>query len=82
MLGSYTVFAESVTKRTGKPRFKPRCVIRVNGGRNLCQNKRGHNIVVVNPENDEYESVSFDTWDRRRGREEVSVVLQNEIFFK
>jgi len=37
------------------------CVIRINGGDNLCENKRGHNVVVVNPISLEYESVSFDT---------------------
>ena len=38
------------------------CVIIVNGGDNLCENKRGHNIVVIDPETDEYESVHFDTY--------------------
>ena len=39
------------------------CVIKVNKGeKNLCENKRGHNMVVVDPVTLEYESVSFDTY--------------------
>jgi len=57
---SYDIYVESATK----PVFN-RCKIFVNGGRNLCQNKRGHNIVVINPDTNEYESVSFDTWDNK-----------------
>ena len=59
-LASYDIYVESATK----PVFN-RCKIFVNGGRNLCQNKRGHNIVVINPDTNEYESVSFDTWDNK-----------------
>ena len=38
------------------------CIITVDYGPNICQNKRGHNIVVIDPLTNEYESVSFDTW--------------------
>ena len=56
-LGSYDVHLDSSTKR-----LFSRCQIFVNGGSNLCRNKRGHNIVVIDTNTDEYESVSFDTW--------------------
>ena len=39
------------------------CIIKVNGGGNLCRNGRGHNIVVINPITREYQSVSFDTYN-------------------
>ena len=38
------------------------CIIKINNGPNICQNRRGHNIVVIDPMTDEYESVSFDTY--------------------
>jgi len=38
------------------------CIIKINGGGNICKNKRGHNVVVVDPISLEYDSVSFDTW--------------------
>ena len=34
----------------------------INGSPNLCQNKRGHNIVVIDKVKNEYESVNFDTY--------------------
>ena len=66
------VYAESAGYHGGDT-----CVINVIGGstgrlwrrlpdktlsRNLCQNSRGHNIVVVDPITEEFESVNFDTW--------------------
>jgi len=37
------------------------CVIKVNRGGNLCRNRPGHNVVVVDPVSLNYQSVSFDT---------------------
>ena len=59
--GSYSIKAESATRMPWD-----RCQIFVNKGRNLCQNKRGHNIVVIDPDTDEYQSVSFDTWGHKQ----------------
>ena len=58
--GFYSIYAESNAKW-----WQSRCQVFVNGGKNLCQNKRGHNIVVIDPDTDEYESVSFDTWESK-----------------
>jgi len=38
------------------------CEIVINGSPNLCQNNRGHNIVVIDKVKNEYESVNFDTY--------------------
>jgi len=55
--GSYEVYAKSASFRRGDE-----CIIKINKGPNLCQNKRGHNIVVIDPQTDEFESVRFDTY--------------------
>jgi len=37
------------------------CVIKLNGGENICQNHRGHNVVVINPLTGNIISKAFDT---------------------
>jgi len=55
--GTYDVYAKSSGYHGDNE-----CIIKINNGPNICQNKRGHNIVVIDPITDEYESVSFDTY--------------------
>jgi len=60
--GRYFVYAKSTSYDSGHSDVYDDCIISVNRSPNLCKNKRGHNIVVIDPETDEYQSVSFDTW--------------------
>ena len=54
-LDAYNIRAKSSAFSDGKD-----CEIVINGSPNLCQNKRGHNIVVIDKVKNKYESVNFD----------------------
>ena len=54
-LDAYNISAKSSAFSEGKY-----CEIVINGSPNLCQNKRGHNIVVIDKVKNKNESVNFD----------------------
>ena len=39
------------------------CMIKLNGGENLCKRGRGHNVVVINPLTGNIVSEAFDTYE-------------------
>ena len=67
LIGLNEIYAES-----GGYYGDNKCIIKLNDGPNICQNKRGHNIVVIDPRTEEYESVSFDTY---KSKDEVLVYV-------
>ena len=50
------------------------CIIEVNGV-DLAVNKRGHNVVVINPVTKEMISKRFDTWDASANGVRSSIYL-------
>ena len=64
------------------------CVIKLNGGENLCRRRRGHNVVVINPLTGNMDSKVFDTYGssdqvfQKFKNPNCLKVLQNSLFIK
>ena len=64
------------------------CVIKLNGGENLCRRSRGHNVVVINPLTGNMDSKVFDTYGssdqvfQKFKNPNCLKVLQNSLFIK
>jgi len=57
------------------------CVVKLNGGGNLCRGRRGHIVVAINPYTGNITSESFDTWKSDYQATQMIKFLKDDVAY-